>query len=201
MKTALLVTLLLFSGYAASEELSVFNNPTAGFSVTKPNGWHYVTAEQNLNNLKATQLGDKEFQTAMVKYATTPMVAMTKHEEPYDDVNPSFKVNIKPLGQFKGKDPKDIIGVMLPQFQKLFKDFKLVQPPTNVPVAGISSAYARINYTMEVAGIGVLPITSELWIVPRGDYFFLVGAGTRQDEKTGSRKEIESIISTIVISQ
>lgn len=137
----------------------------------------------------------------MVKYATTPMVAMTKHKEPYDDVNPSFKVNIKPLGQLKGKDPKDIIGVMLPQFEKLFKDFKLAQSPVNVPVAGISSAYARINYTMEVAGIGALPITSELWIVPRGDYFFFVGAGTRQDEKTGSRKEIESIINTIVVSQ
>lgn len=94
MKAAWVVILLLFSGYAASEEPNVFNNPTAGFSVTKPIGWHYVTAEQNLNNLKATQLGDKEFQAAMIKYATTPMVAMTKHEEPYDDVNPSFKVNI-----------------------------------------------------------------------------------------------------------
>lgn len=201
MKAALVVILLLFSGYSFSEEPSVFSNPMAGFTVTKPVGWHYVTAEQNLNNLKAAQLGDKEFQAAMVKYATTPMVAMTKHKEPYDDVNPSFKVNIKPLGQFKGKDPKEIIGVMLPQFQKLFKDFKLVQPPTNVSVTGISSAYTRINYTMEVADIGALPITSELWIIPRGDYFFLVGAGTRQDEKTGSRKEIESIIDTIAIAQ
>lgn len=205
MKTALVVFLLLFSGYAASEESSVFNNPTAGFSVTKPVGWHYVTAEQNLdnlkNNLKAIQLDDKEFQAAMVKYATAPLVAMTKYKEPYDDVNPSFKVNIKPLGQFKGKDPKDMIMVMLPQFQKIFKDFKLVQPPINVPVAGISSAYARINYTMEAAGIGSFPITSEIWIVPRGDYFFLIGSGTRQDERTGSRKEIESIINTITISQ
>lgn len=201
MKASLALVLILFSGSALSKESSVFSNPTAGFTVTKPVGWHYVTAEQNLNNLKATQLSDKEFQAAMVKYATTPMVAMTKHKEPYDDVNPSFKVNIKPLGQFKGKDSKEIIGVILPQFQKLFKDFELVQPPTNVTVAGISSAYTRINYTMDAAGIGALPITSELWIIPRGDYFFLVGAGTRQDEKTGSRKEVESIINTIVIAQ
>ena len=201
MKAALVLILLLFSAYATSEESNVFTNPTAGFSVTKPVGWHYVSAEQNLNNLKATQLDDKEFQAAMVKYATTPMVAMTKYEEPYADVNPSFKVNIKPLGQFKGKDPKDIIGFILPHFQKLFKDFKLVQPPIDVPVSGISSAYARINYIMEVPDIGALPITSELWIVPRGDYFFLLGAGSRQDEKTGSRKEIDSIIKTIVIAQ
>lgn len=201
MKKAVVVCLLLFSAYALSEEPSVFSNPTAGFTVTKPISWHYVTAEQNLNNLKEAQLGDKEFHAAMVKYATAPMVAMTKHQEPYDDINPSFKVNIKPLGQFKGQDPKKIIEVILPQFQKHFKDFKLVQPPTNATVSGISSAYTRINYTMDVAGIGALPITSELWIIPRGDYFFMVGAGTRQDEKTGSRKEIESIINTIVIAQ
>ena len=201
MKASLAFVLILFSGPALSEEPSVFSNPTLGFSVTKPIGWHYVTAEQNLNNLKATQLSDKEFQAAMVKYATTPMIAMTKYSEPYDDVNPSFKVNIKPLGQFKGQDSKEIINVILPQFQKLFKDFVLVQPPTNVTVGGISSAYTRINYTMYAEGIGTLPITSELWIIPRGDFFFLVGAGTRQDEKTGSRKEVESIINTIVISQ
>lgn len=201
MKASLAFVLILFSSSALSEEPSVFSNPTAGFTVTKPVGWHYVTAEQNLNNIKATQINDKEFQAAMVKYATTPMVVMTKYKEPYDDVNPSFKVNIKPLGQFKGRDSKEIIGIILPQFQKLFKDFVLVQPPINVTVGGISSAYTRINYTMDVAGIGALPITSELWIIPRGDYFFMVGAGTRQDEKTGSRKEVESIINTIVIEQ
>jgi hypothetical protein len=201
MKVIFAAVFSLFSSITFAAESNVYKNPTAGFSVTKPSEWHYVTAEQNLNNLKATKLNDNEFQAAMVKYATAPMVAMTKHEEPYSDVNPSFKVNIKPLGQFKGKDPKEIIGVMIPQLQKIFKDFKLVQPPTTVMVSGFSSAYARINYTMEVVEIGELPISSELWIIPRGDYFFLLGAGTRQDEKTGSRKEIESIINTIVIAR
>lgn len=87
MKALLALVLVLFSGSALSEVPSVFSNPTAGFTVTKPVGWHYVTAEQNLNNLKATQLSDKEFQAAMVKYSTTPMVAMTKYKEPYDDVD------------------------------------------------------------------------------------------------------------------
>ncbi len=200
MKAAWLALLIVFSGDALSGEPSVFSNPTAGFAVTKPAGWHYVTAEENLSHLKAAQLDDKSFQAAMVKYASTPMVAMTRHKEPYDDVNPSFKVNIKPLGPFKGQDPRDIIGVMLPQLQKLFKDFRMVQPPASVTVAGMPSAYARMDYTMEVAGLGALPITSELWIIPRGDFFFLVGAGTRQDEATGSRKEIAAIIDSMVIS-
>lgn len=137
----------------------------------------------------------------MQKYATAPLVAMTKFPEPFEDVNPSFKVNLKPYGGLKGKSPQEIISLVVPQFQKVFKDFVLVQPPTEVVVSNIKSAYARMNYTMEIPDGRTFPITSELWIVPRGDYFFLIGAGTRQDEKTGSREEIQSILKTVKIEQ
>jgi hypothetical protein len=124
-----------------------------------------------------------------------------KHPEPYEDLNPSFKVNIKPLGQLKGKSGKDIIGLLLPQLQKAFKDFKLVQPPMEVLVSGIKSGYVRLNYSLQIPDGTMFPTTSELWIVPRGDYFFMMGAGTRQDEKTGSRKEIVDIIQSVKIDQ
>lgn len=204
MKKSMLAVLLFVSAWgslAHAEQSDVFTSPTAGLKVTKPIGWHYVTAAQNLENLKATKLNDQEFQAAMLKYATAPLVAMTRFPEPYDDLNPSFKVNIKPFGQLKGQAAKDIIGLMLPQFQKAFKDFKLVQPPTEVEVSGIKSGYARINYSLQTPDGTVFPTTSELWIVPRGDYFFILGAGTRQDEKTGSRKEIASIIRSVKIEQ
>jgi hypothetical protein len=167
--------------------------------VTKPAGWQYLTAAQNLENLKATQLSDQEFQAAMLKYATAPLVAMTKFPEPYDDLNPSFKVNIKPFGPFKGQTAQDMIGLILPQLQKAFKDFTLVQPPTEVEVSGIKSGYARIDYSLQTADGTLFPTTSELWIVPYGDYYFLLGAGTRQDEKTGSREEIADIIRSVKI--
>ena len=204
MKKSVLAVLLFVSmvgGFAIAEQSDVFTSPTAGFRVTKPVGWYYLTAAQNLENLKATKLSDQEFQAAMLKYATAPLVAMTKYPEPYDDLNPSFKVNIKPFGELKGQAAKDIIGLMLQQFQKAFKDFKLVQPPTEVEVSGIKSGYARINYSLQTPDGTVFPTTSELWIVPRGDYFFILGAGTRQDEKTGSRKEIVNIIRSVKIEQ
>jgi hypothetical protein len=204
MKQLMLAVLLFVSAWGSfthAEQSDVFTSPTAGFQVSKPVGWHYVTAAQNLENLKATKLSDQEFQAAMLKYATAPLVAMTKFPEPYEDLNPSFKVNIKPFGQLKGKAATDIIGLMLPQFQKAFKDFKLVQPPTEVEVSGIKSGYARINYSLQTPDGTVFPTTSELWIVPRGDYFFIVGAGTRQDEKTGSREEIANIVRSVKIEQ
>lgn len=201
MQTALFAILLAFSAYALSDEPDVFRNQTVGFAVTKPGGWHFATVEQNLNSLKSVQLDNKEFKAMMVKYATVPFLVMTKHKEPYHDLNPSFKVNIQPLGPFKGKDVRTILSAILSQYQNVLKDFKLVQPPTSVSISGVASAYTRMNFTMEVDGVGAFPTAAELWIVPQGDFYFLVGAGTRQDERTGSRKEIESIVNTIVITQ
>ena len=48
----------------------------------------------------------------MLKYATAPLVAMMKYPEPFDDVNPSFKANIKPLGQLKGKTAIELMAVV-----------------------------------------------------------------------------------------
>jgi hypothetical protein len=200
MKYIKLIFLVIFllTGIAYADE-NIFKSITVGFEVTKPKGWSFVTAQENLDNLKRTKLSDDEFHQLMLKYATAPLVAMMKYPEPYDDLNPSLKVNIKPFGQLKGRDGKEVISLILPQFQKMFKDFQLVQAPIDVKVAGLKAAYVRINYSLQIPDGRTFPTTSELWIVPRGDYFFMIGAGTRQDEKTGSRKEIEQIMKSIKI--
>lgn len=194
---ALALALSISVGFA--NDTNLFQSPTAGFQVTKPAAWTYVTAAQNVENIKAMKLSDEEFHAAMQKYVTAPLVAMTKHPEPYDDVNPSFKVNIKPYGGLTGKTPEDLINLVVPQFQKSFKDFVLVQSPTEAVVSGVKSSYVRMNYTMEIPDGRTFPVTSELWIVPRGDYFFMIGAGTRQDEKTGTREEIRAILESVKI--
>ncbi|HXV80700.1 MAG TPA: hypothetical protein VEG60_12555, partial [Candidatus Binatia bacterium] len=167
----------------------------------KPASWQFVTAEQNLENLKNAKLNDEEFHQLMLKYATAPLVAMMRHPEPFDDLNPSFKVQIKPFGQLKGIDPKQILTMMSGQMKSVFKDFSITQAPTNVVVSGIESAYMRINYSLQIPDGRIFPTTSELWIVPKGNYFFMIGAGTRQDEATGSRKEIEQIVQSVKIRQ
>jgi len=197
----LVAAIVLIVGAAPPPDSSLFNNQTAGFELKKPSAWHFVTAEQHFENLKSVKLSDAEFQAAMQKYSTTPLVAMMKYPEPFDDVNPSFKVQIKPYGELKGKSPLELMGLFLPQFQRLFKEYSLVQPPTEVLVSGIKSGYARMNYALEIPDGRSFPTTSELWIVPHGDYFFLIGAGTRQDEKTGSREEIQGILKTVKIKR
>ena len=200
-KTVILAFGIAFGGMAQAGDSEVLNNPTAGFQVTKPQGWHTITAAENMENIKKIKLDDAEFHAAMQKYATAPLVAFSKYPEPYDDVNPSFKVSIKPYGKLKGRQPEDIIGFVIPQFENLFKDFVLAQKPIATEVSGIKSAYMKMDYTMEIPDGRTFPTTSEMWVVPRGDYFFIIGAGFRQDEKNGSREEIQDILKTVIIEK
>jgi hypothetical protein len=197
----LFLCLTLWTGMASAEPSDVFHNPTTGFTVTKPPAWHYATAAQHVANLRAMKLNDQAFHTAMLRYATAPLLALQKFPEPFADVNPSFKVNLKPLGQLKGKRPTELLTLLLPQLQRAFSEVQVVQLPMEVEVAQIPSAYARLNYSLRTHTGETFPITSEVWIVPRGEYFFLLGAGTRQDEQTGTRAEIHAIVDSIRIEQ
>ena len=201
MKLAHLLILSLLSSFAFAEASNKFESMTVGFEVTKPAEWQFITAEENLENIKKVKMNDEGFQQKMLKYSTAPLVAIMKYPEPFDDLNPSFKVNIKPLGQLKGADPKQILNLILPQFQKMFQDFALIQPPIDTKVSGLNAAYMSINYSLAIPDGRTFPTTSEMWIVPRGDFFFMIGAGTRQDEKTGSRKDIQAILNTVVLSK
>jgi len=197
MKKIAILILACFVAPVHADSIHDFESVTIGFKVTKPMQWVFVSAEATLENLKRIKMNDKEFQELMLKYSKAPLVSMTKYKEPFDDINPSFKVNTKPLGQFKGEDPKKIFEVFLPHFQSLFADFELAQAPISTTVAGLDAAYMRVNYSIEVPDGREFATTSEMWIVPRGNYFFMIGAGTREDEKTGSRDEIKSILNTI----
>jgi len=199
MIQVLMSLFFLVSTALAGDTENTFRSVTVGFELTKPESWRFLTAEKNLENLKRTKLSDEEFQELMLKYATAPLVVIAKHPEPFDDLNPSFKVNVRPFGKLKGADPKQILAMLSVQFKNVFKDYEVLQEPTDTEVSGIRSGYMRINYSIQIPDGRTFPTTSELWIVPRGDYFFMIGAGTRQDEKTGTRNEIQEILKTVKI--
>ncbi len=176
-----------------------FSNRTIGISLTKPGNWHFLSIARHYENLKNTRLGSEQFKNMVLKHASAPLVVLTRHREPFNDLNPSLKISFKPLGRLKGIDPKRILFAFATNFRRIFKDFRLVQKPKNTTLSGLRAAYMRVDYTARTRSGLSFPTSSEMWIVPRGDYFFLLGAGTRQDEKTGSRAEIRKIIRSIRI--
>ena len=180
---------------AAAEEVSV---ASLGIHVTKPEGWQTLTAEANLDNLRRATPEGSELQALMLRYATAPVIAFTKYAEPYDDLNPSFKLTLKPMGKFAGQSATAVLAAILPGIKAIMPDVVVEQAPTETRVSGLPAAYLRVHTTIKAVG-REFPTTSEMWIVPRGSYFFMLGVGTRQDEATGTRAEVRAIVDSIRI--
>lgn len=194
-KSFILFTLMIVP--LSSFGSSLFESKMAGLRLTKPESWFFISAEENWKNLEKTKMSNEEFQQAMLKYATTPLVAITKYKEPFNDLNPSLKINIKPLGQLHGASPLKIAELIVPSLKQAFPDLKVIQTPKEVLVGGLKGTYIHVQYLLKTQAGPSFPTSSEIWIVPKGNHFFMIGAGTRQDEKTGTRKEISQIVQSI----
>lgn len=199
----MLVTTNLVQGKFNNDKLSnKFYSETVGFEITKPSDWHFLTVQDNIDNLKRVDFRDPEFKELIVKYSTRPLVVMTKYAEPFNDLNPSIKVVFKPFGSLQDKGALGVLEFMLSQLYKVdvFNDLKVVQKPTKINISGIEGAYMRINYNF-IVDKSIFPVISEMRIIPQGNYYFMVGFGVRQDEKTGTIQEVLDIISSIIVQQ
>jgi hypothetical protein len=168
--------------------------------VTKPKDWVFATAQQQAENTKLMQLRDEQLQKLLEKYSTAPLLAMLKHPEPFEDLNPSFTIKVRSLASLPSAEPLAILNGILPTLQKSFGDLKIVDGPKEIKISGHQAGYMKVNYNLQIAGgPGNFPTCSQMWVIPRDKILFIIGAGTRQDEKTGSREEIEKIIATLKI--
>ena len=172
-----------------------FYSKIAGFKLQKPKKWHFATSQEYTHNLERIELDDKGLKKKVLQQVTLPLVVITKYKEPYDDVNPSFKVNIKPLGPMSATKPQKIIDMMVPVLKKMFSDLK-VKSKKQVYVAGLKAGYGWFEYTMKTANGKTFSISSEIWVVPKGKHFFLLGSGTKVGDKA-SRREIKKILKTV----
>ena len=204
MKTSIL-TIIMFvclAGPLVGEDGdSTYTNPTIGISITKPAEWHFVTAEQHQENLERVNMKDEQFRQYVLEHSRLPLVAMTKYPEPHDDLNPSLKINVRPLGSLPKEEPVKILEAILPQLRRSFEGFSIEEGPRDTVLAGARTAYARFHYSLETQDSTVFPTCSEIWIIPRTNHLLMIGAGTRQDEKNGKREEIAEILATLKIDK
>lgn len=195
LRTLLAATLLCAAGIvSAASGGDRYVNRTLGFGISKPAGWHWMGAQQNLDNLKRARVGSEAFQKLVVEHASAPLVVMTRHEEPYEGLNASFKANIKAFGTLP-RDPQELLSMILPTVQEQMADARLSVPVEAVRVAGRPAAHAAIDYTLRSPEGGSFPTTSEIWIVPVGDYFFMLGAGYGRGDEAARASVADALAS------
>lgn len=194
------IVLLFADSAIAKEAAERYTNPTVGFSVAKPAGWVYLSAQQNLDNLKRARMGTEEFQKQIVQQASAPLVVMAQHPEPYDGLNASFKANIKPFGALPTRDPQKLLQMLLPTLQQQMPDSRVTVPVHTVTVGGRAAAHVAIEYTLRNAEGGEFATASELWIVPVDDYFYMLGAGYSQGD-AATKAQIDRVVGSVDLAE
>lgn len=176
----------------------LIKNSTLGFEIELPDGWTELSSKDFYENLGRINLDDPKFQDLLQKNANLPVVIAAKHPEPYDDVNPSLKINARPYGAIPTRDAVEIAGLLLAGIKQLFPDLEVVSPPSQKNVDAKKGAHVQIRYSLKTS-VGTFPIESELWVIPTTNFFYMIGIGYRPDGKTGSRDDAVSSIEKMKI--
>lgn len=199
--TGCVVAALLVMAVSAAEVTDRLENPTAGIVVVKPAGWHTGTIQQVEANRAKLRLNDEELQKAIQQSASAPLFVFTRYPEPYDRLNPSIQVALRPLGPLVGRTPVEIMQVAVEPLKKALKDFRLVSEISATTVSGMPAAYMKGAYTLVTQDGRAYPALSRLWIIPRGSFMFFIGMGSPQEGPDVSEDEFTAFVKSIEIQR
>ncbi|MBD9480289.1 hypothetical protein [Pseudoxanthomonas sp. PXM02] len=184
----------------ASADADRYENPTLQFVLTKPATWHFMSLQQHRENLKRVEFESDAFKQQVIAQSTGPLVIITRHPEPYAGLNASLKVSVKPFGALPTREPVALVGMILPTLKQQLSGVQVIQEPRATTVAGLPAAHVVLHYTLGATDGDTFATASELWIVPNGDFFYMIGAGyARGDAET--RAEIAKVIDGLAIAR
>ena len=177
----------------------VFHHAGAGFSLTKPMDWKYLSPEMVKAASESTKWNDAELEKAIKSNPNAPLVVITRHLEPYPTLNPSVAITMVNL-PVEGMPPKDILNMSTEVLKRAYPDLTYVDEVQEANVGGINGAYTKIKYTM-AAGSQKFPTLTRMWLVPRGKIMFTVGMSGPQEGPDVSEETFMKILKSIKIEQ
>lgn len=197
-KKLIAATLLLLCsmsvGVASERSGNDYENLALGLRLTKPDGWHFITAEESTESLKRIEFASEEFKQEILAHKK-PLVMMFQNPEPHVGINPSFNVAIVPFAGLPEPSAEGVLKQAALGLSEQFTDAK-ISPLTEVVVAGRSARRMTMDYVMHTSDGGVYDVASVVWIVPDGDFFLVIGAAySRGDQATW--EQIEQALKTI----
>ena len=183
----------------ASGEEEIFHHPGAGFSMTKPMNWNYLSPEMVKTANESKKWNDAELEKAIKENPNSPLVVITRYPEPYPTLNPSVAVTVVNL-PVEGMPPKDILNMSTEVLKRAYPDLTYVEKVQDANVDGIDGAYTKIQYTMDT-GKQKFPTTTRMWLVPRGKVMFTVGMSGPQEGPDASEDAFKQILDSIKIEK
>lgn len=172
-------------------------NPNAGVSLDRPQGWHTATAADVQANRERVRLSDPAFQQALVTRSALPVIVLMKYPEPFGGLNPSIQITLRQA--LKGT-PTQLLTSALTSMRRGFADLSIVRPVEATTVSGLPAAHVRVTYTLR-AGTLSAPVLSRLWLVPRGSLMFLIGMSGAQSGPDVFESEFSDVLRSLRIDK
>lgn len=177
----------------------LFVSSAVGLSLRKPSSWYFKPTAWSRVNMDDIEFKDDSFGELVRKYATEPLVVVTRYEETTDRLNPIFRVVFRPLGQLKNMSPEDVAKMSVKALPEIYEDFELVGGVESTEVSGYPAAHYVATFTVTNAEGARFPTRSEAWIVKRGAYVFIVGGAGPTEGADESSSEFAQIVRSIAI--
>lgn len=193
--------LFMILSFAIAEDSNTFYNATAGIKITKPDGWRFVGLDDVQKNREKTNLEDKNVEEGIKKRTNAPLIVMTKYAEPFDGLNPSVQILIRPLGNLIGKSSADILQMILPALQKSFKDMKIKEEVHETVVGGLKGAGVIFEYVLKTTDGKEFAAQSRMYTVTRNSFMIQVGIGLPNNPSKEIEKEISNILTSLTIEK
>lgn len=184
---------------ASTGREEVFHHPGAGFSMTKPMDWNYLSPEMVKTASESTKWNDAELEKAIKENPNAPLVVITRYQEPYPTLNPSVDVRMVHI-PVAGMPPKDILNMSTEVLKRAYPDLTYVDEVQDANVDGINGAYTKIKYTI-AASDQKFPTLARMWMVPRGSNMFIVSMYGPQEGPDVSEESFSQILKSIKIEQ
>ncbi len=176
-----------------------FYSRATGFTITKPAGWTHVVTESQGESEGQIRFTGKDLDQIVREQANAPLVFMTKHPEPYDDINPGVQVMIRHLGTLSTASPTDILRSTVARFPATFENFAFVEEVQETQVNGWKAAYTKIQYTITGKDGRRFPTLTRFWMIPRGKYMFTIGMSGAQEGPELSEEDFQRVLNSIRI--
>jgi hypothetical protein len=182
---------------ADSAETDRFRSTAAGVEVRKPHGWFFADLQTVLEQRAHARLKSEEFERLVRENASIPLVVATKYEEPYDALNPSFQMIVRPAGTLEGKPAVEIMTAIENGLRNVFAQYETVEPIREIRVGGRSGARFTAAYTVSNPEGREFAVRSTLVLVPRGKILYQMGFSGTPEGPDRLGEEIESVLASI----
>jgi hypothetical protein len=176
---------------------SLFRSPTARVEVRKPATWVFADLQTVMKQRATARLTDEDLDRYVKEHASAPLVAAMKHPEPYDDLNPSFQLLVRPAGALEGQSATAIMGMIETGLRGMLVDFKTVEPVRAIEVGGKNAARLTATYVVSNPEGREFPTRSTLVVIPEGKLLYQIGFSGPPEGADRLGDEIEEVLGSV----